>query len=380
MDLRFLASTGDGTWVVDEDQRIVYWNPAAEDLFGYRAEEVKDRYCHEVLCGQTTHGQPYCTSFCHSRLHVQVEQAVAPGNVVVQHHDGQKLLINLSTIIIPIHHEGEESKGIIHTSRLIGNAASSALMLRIRLFGKISVQRPNGSLIQGPLWARIKVRALLACLVLTRGKPVHRDKLIEKLWPDKPRQAALQNLNTAVYSLRRCLEPVLQPSAESHYIRYEDAHYWLDSSWFNWIDIEVFETCLQRARRESDPARAVAWYQEAVSLYQGDYLVTMNPVYDWHWSEQDRLFELYLSGLEELGHLLEKQGADETASETYWIALAADHCRERAAQGLMRLALKHGDRAAVVAHFHRLVKALHTTLDLPPEEETRRLYEVALAH
>ena len=47
-----LSRAADGAYVIDADQRIVYWNPAAERLLGYRAEDVLGRACHEVLRGR----------------------------------------------------------------------------------------------------------------------------------------------------------------------------------------------------------------------------------------------------------------------------------------------------------------------------------------
>jgi len=44
----------------------------------------------------------------------------------------------------------------------------------------------------------------------------------------------------------------------------------------------------------------------------------------------------------------------------------------------MRLAMRHGDRAAAVAHYRRLEKALWTELEILPSQETCLLYEMAL--
>src|SRR5688500_8223083 len=50
-----------------------------------------------------------------------------------------------------------------------------------------------------------KCAALLAYLALHLGKPVHREMLMELLWPDCPPEAARRNLSTALWSVRQQL-------------------------------------------------------------------------------------------------------------------------------------------------------------------------------
>jgi PAS domain S-box-containing protein len=41
--LATLAQTADGVYALDQRQRIVFWNAAAERILGYHAEEVIGR-------------------------------------------------------------------------------------------------------------------------------------------------------------------------------------------------------------------------------------------------------------------------------------------------------------------------------------------------
>ena len=45
--LERLFRTGDGVFAVDEKQRIIFWNPGAEQVLGYESEEVMDKHCFE---------------------------------------------------------------------------------------------------------------------------------------------------------------------------------------------------------------------------------------------------------------------------------------------------------------------------------------------
>jgi PAS domain-containing protein len=72
--LTMLEQTADGVYALDQTQRIVFWNAAAERMLGYRAEEVIGRPCHEIFDGQP---RPGCLG-CH---------ASCPVLVAAQHHD-----------------------------------------------------------------------------------------------------------------------------------------------------------------------------------------------------------------------------------------------------------------------------------------------------
>lgn len=59
-----LAHTADGAYIIDEQQRIVFWNDAAQSLLGYRAEEVIGQSCFKVITGRDESGCPICRRNC----------------------------------------------------------------------------------------------------------------------------------------------------------------------------------------------------------------------------------------------------------------------------------------------------------------------------
>lgn len=48
----------------DDRGRLVRWNKAAEELLGYRGEEVLGRSCHDVVCGRDIFGNRFCLPGC----------------------------------------------------------------------------------------------------------------------------------------------------------------------------------------------------------------------------------------------------------------------------------------------------------------------------
>lgn len=60
-----LEQMSDGVYFVDKARNILYWNPAAEDLTGYSAEQVAGSCCGDnILVHVDDAGQCLCTSGC----------------------------------------------------------------------------------------------------------------------------------------------------------------------------------------------------------------------------------------------------------------------------------------------------------------------------
>jgi len=377
--LHLFTQTGDGVWAVDQDHRIVLWTPVAEELLGYTAEEVLGRRCYEIVAGRDAKGAPFCRAHCSVMERACQGERIRAFDLLARSRDGSLHPVNVSIVAVYQEPGDTSSMVLVHLFRPLQPQTASPPPLRMYFLGETVVQRADGTTVDGPLWRRAKVRALLAFLAFQRGRPVHRDAVIEAFWPSLEYAAALHNLNTTVYNLRRSLEPNLRRGTDSRYIRYDRDCYSLHGASVHWLDAEAFEAGIAEARRERDPIRAMARYREALALYRGDFLADLlGQDIQWCWMERERLRELRLTAMEELGALYEGQRQEREAIEWYLKVLSLDACRETACRRLMRLAMRRGDRAAAVAHYRRLAHALRRELDVVPSQETRLLYEVAL--
>ncbi len=375
--LELFAHTGAGVWAVDSNQRIVFWNQAAEESLGFTADQALGKSCYQLLAGQDTPGEPFCQVNCH-RIRLARQQSPIRGfEMLVRRQDSRLSHIGVSVVVIPVSAQDNTPAALVHIFRPIGKAPAMLPLLRIQLLGNTNVWRADGTLVDGSDWRKRKVQILLAFLALQRGRPAHREALIEALWPDLEYAAALHNLNTTVYHLRKSLEPTLQHGSDSRYIRYEGNCYCLDVGPSLWMDVVAFETGIALASRELGPEQAINFYRNALSWYQGDFLADLGAATAWCSRERERLRDLYLSALEEAGSLHERRQEYGQANEMYWKALSADPCRESACQRLMRLAALRGDRAAVMALHRRLCTTLDHEMGARPSPETVRIYEAA---
>jgi DNA-binding SARP family transcriptional activator len=76
--------------------------------------------------------------------------------------------------------------------------------VRIRLLGGFVVER-GGQPVNARAWRLRKARTLVKLLALARDQRLHRDLLLETLWPDRDRMSAVNNLHQALHVARRVL-------------------------------------------------------------------------------------------------------------------------------------------------------------------------------
>jgi PAS domain S-box-containing protein len=380
--LQVLLNTGDGAMAIDRSQRVLLWNCAAEEILGYSASEVVGQRCYRLLAGRTPQCLPWCQHECTVVEQARREKAIKSFEVIGKHKDGRMLPLEVSTIVLPPNNPFKSSPLLLHLfrSREITREQPDIPNdgLYIRLLGPVQVRRADGSTLNGKLWRQTKVRALLAYLALHKGHLVHQEKLVEQLWPELDGTGARQNLYTAVYNLRRTLEPDLSRTKGSRYILKENNSYMLQGKKLHWLDVNAFENQLNEARKVKNTNKALVLFKKAVELYRGDFLADVGSIISWHWREQERLKELYLDALTELGDCYVNLQNHTLALETYRNVLAIDPCREATCQSLMRVALKQGDRPTALVYYKNLAQELDQELGVTPSEETLTLYQEIL--
>jgi DNA-binding SARP family transcriptional activator len=155
----------------------------------------------------------------------------------------------------------------------------------IRCLGTFGIEAAGTGLTLPPL--RPLPRTLLLLLALNHGRDVHREVLIDMLWPGTPLDAATHRLHAAASSVRRCLagaglgDDVVRRHGSAYSLRLEGAT----------LDVADFEALLREAaRREAtgDPSGALAAHLGALDLYRGDLLGEAGPA-EWVVAERDRL-------------------------------------------------------------------------------------------
>ena len=87
--------------MVDEDQRIIYWNQAAQEILGYEPDEVMGRNCYEILSGCDDEGREICCPQCYVSLAALAGNAVTNYDVAARTKSGKIRWINVSILTSP---------------------------------------------------------------------------------------------------------------------------------------------------------------------------------------------------------------------------------------------------------------------------------------
>ena len=197
-------------------------------------------------------------------------------------------------------------------------------------------------------------------------------------WPDAEPDTARNNLNVAIHSLRRALRSVFFLPV----IIFEDGAYGIDANLQVWLDVEEFEKCVKSGQRLEDRNQltaAVAEYEAAISVYQGDFL-EQNPYEEWTVLERERLRITYLDMLDRLCQIYFNQEHHAACITIGQLILLRDSCREDAHSLLMRCYSRQGQDHLALRQYQNCVKALRTELEVDPAPETTRIYNRIRRH
>jgi predicted ATPase/DNA-binding SARP family transcriptional activator len=240
-------------------------------------------------------------------------------------------------------------------------------------------------LIREDEWRLRKTRSLLKLLALAPGHRLHREQLMDILWPELEPEPAANNLRKTLHFARRILDanrsPSGQPeegtntplSARSPYLLLDSETVLLCPEGHIWVDVEAFEAAATAAVRSRQPDA----YLAAIELYAGD-LLPEDRYEDWVIRRREELHSTYVTLLLESARLHGELGEFELAIEALKRIIASDPLYEQAHIELMRLYSRSGARRQAVRQYRQLRDVLRTELAVEPEEAATRLYEEIL--
>jgi diguanylate cyclase (GGDEF)-like protein/PAS domain S-box-containing protein len=107
----FFDSLMNGIYFVDRKRNITYWNPAAEQISGWRADEVIGKSCKDDILVHSLGGHELCSKHC--PLLAAIEQGknheLVTYSVYLQHKDGYRVPVRVRCV--PILDEEEKVVG-----------------------------------------------------------------------------------------------------------------------------------------------------------------------------------------------------------------------------------------------------------------------------
>ena len=224
--------------------------------------------------------------------------------------------------------------------------------MRIDLLGGFRVITDVGT-VAARGWRHRRAAELVKLLALAPGHHLHREQVMDLLWPDLGADAAAANLRKAVHFARRALGSDAAIGVDGEMVAL-----WPDADVV--VDAIEFERHAQHALRTGDPAACAG----VADTYGGE-LLPEDRYAVWAHEPREQLRLRYIDVL---------QGAQQWAR-----LLDVDPANEQAHQALMEAALEAGNRREVVLCFERLRARLRLDLGLGPDTRSIGLYEQALA-
>ncbi|OHV25743.1 transcriptional regulator [Parafrankia soli] len=205
---------------------------------------------------------------------------------------------------------------------------------------------------------------LLHVLAVHADRPLHRDQLIELIWPDAAPAQANHSLQVAVSALRGLLEPAV-PRGRRGLLRRAGQGYLLALVDPDDHDIRRLERLLDAAaaaRRSGDVEAEYQRLASAIELYAGDVLPGGGPA-DWLLAERDRLRTTIAAGCERAAAISTETGRHKDAVRHAELGLEVDRYRD----GLWRtlvVALRSGGQPAAAARAEARYEAMLADLGI----------------
>ncbi|MEV4119927.1 BTAD domain-containing putative transcriptional regulator [Micromonospora sp. NPDC049645] len=245
--------------------------------------------------------------------------------------------------------------------------------MRFGVLGPLTVWTTRGAVVAVP---GVKVRTLLAALLLHDGQPVPADRLIDYLWGDAPPTNAAGALSAKVSQLRRVLADA-EPGARE-LVRSPPPGYRILVDRDD-VDAGRFQRLVSEARGAQDRRSRVALFSAALALWRGPAFADF----------RDASFTTAaVAGLEEQRLLVSEECLDDRLAlgEHAEVVgdlgdlLARQPLRERA-RGLHMLALyRAGRQSEALNSYDELRVRLRDELGLDPAPELAALHRRILAH
>ena len=211
-------------------------------------------------------------------------------------------------------------------------------------------------------WRLTKARHLVKLLALAPRHRLHREQLIDHLWPDLDPPAASNNLHQALSAARRAISSV---GADGHEILH------LQQQWVSlgepgmvWVDVVEFE--------RHSRSQTIAEVRTAMELYGGE-LLPDDRYAEWAESRRESLRQLHRESVARIAQDCLDRGEWEDAHVLLSQLMHEDPVDEQAHQAMMRLYAETGQPQAAMRQFDTLARVLRAELDVAPSAESRDL-------
>ncbi|WMJ89898.1 response regulator [Anaerocolumna sp. MB42-C2] len=242
------------------------------------------------------------------------------------------------------------------------NKPSESSELTIRCFGKFDIFI-GGTPVK---WERAKAEELFAYLLMNHDSYVHKDLIIDNLWPDYEPQRALPILQTAICRIRTIFSEV----RDELHINYSGNKYCLAA---HNVDCDYFEVNQALSRFDKDDKNTYLSIDRAFLIYDKGFLSQQG--YIWSMERDEEFRKTFVKILREIIGVFQCENDINELIRYYKDLAVLLPYDEEVNYTLIDLFKKSGYHSEALNHYMWLIKILLEQYDTKPSERIRKFFE-----
>ncbi|MEU4175315.1 BTAD domain-containing putative transcriptional regulator [Streptomyces sp. NPDC026589] len=243
--------------------------------------------------------------------------------------------------------------------------------MRFGVLGPLAVWTTDGRTVRVP---ELKVRALLALLLVEQGRPVSADRLIHELWGSKLPSNPTGVLQTKVWQLRRALEDA-EPGGRELVVSLAPGYRLRADG--DAVDSGRFHRLAAGARSAGDPRERAALLADALAVWRGPAFADFADE-EFARAARDRLDEQRLTALEEQAEARLELGDHALVADELGDLVAQHPLRERLRTAHVRALYLAGRQGAALSSYAELREQLAENLGVDPSPGLAALHRSIL--
>jgi DNA-binding SARP family transcriptional activator/Tfp pilus assembly protein PilF len=215
-------------------------------------------------------------------------------------------------------------------------------------------------------WRQRQAGELFRLLLVSPGRRLSREQIIEALWPEKPVDVARASFHQTTSALRRVLEPELPEKYPSRYLLVEEGLATLRLPPGSQVDFETFERYVRQGELDA-----------ALALFRGEPF-PLDMYHDWAASTRERLNQQYIEVLLNVANRKLSNNDPQGTLEACRRLLSMDPWQEKSVLIGMQAYLAMNDRTSAIRLYRELERCLRDDLGIAPTPELSQLYQSLL--
>ncbi|WP_341715655.1 BTAD domain-containing putative transcriptional regulator [Micromonospora sp. FIMYZ51] len=236
------------------------------------------------------------------------------------------------------------------------------MVVQFRLLGNVEAEADGNAIDLG----HVRQRCVLAVLLVEANKAVHVDRLLDRVWLDRPPQRAHGTLYSYLSRLRRALSV-----ADDVGIARQQGGYLLNVDAMA-VDLHRFQALVARARLTADDDQALRQFDEALGLWRGEPFTGLDT--PWFNTMRTALHQARLAAERDRTDIALRRGQHSTLLAELSRAVAEQPLDERLAGQLMLALSRSGRQAEALEQYQRIRHQLADVLGVDPGRDLQELY------